>query len=683
MSGMVFNHPEFLYGLFALLIPIIIHLFNFRRYRKMMFSNIEFLKQITVQTKKQNELKRLLVLFTRLLAITAIVFAFTDPRWERAGEEIPEDDKLSVIYVDNSFSMTAEGEEGRLFDRAVNTAKTIVSEHPDDTRIVLLTNETGSNPRPMTREAALSEIEQINVSPAERSLSSVLRAVIRVTADNNVKGVTSYLLSDFQRNAFDVDQFPADTTGTFYLIPMPHAYSRNVYIDSCWVEQPFLLPGRPFDLQISVSNASDNPLEKIPLKLSVNGFQKAAAGIDLEAGDRQTLKVTVVPERAGWNYGIISLDDYPITFDDSYFFAFNVQARIPVLVINGPDPGVSLQKFYESDSIFDLTATGYRNVNYNTLDQFALIVLNSLPGYSSGLTSQLKRYLENGGNVLFIPSMKGNRTEENGLLRAVNAGNIADADTNNTRVVKIRESHPLFREVITAIPDNADLPAVNWHVRYRYAVTSGMESLATMLNGDDFLLTRRVKKGNLFLLAVSLDPSSGNFPTHPLFVPVMYGTALQGQTSRRMAYVVGKDITLETKQGRNQVGEQPFRLVRRSDGYAIIPEQMIMGSKFLLNTHDGISENGFYNLQLQDSIYHVFAYNYNRSESDQQFLSPDELEDELQNSDVRQFIVVGDALESSGELAGILQKESDVWKLFIIFALLLLLAEVMILRFWK
>ncbi|MEJ2594322.1 MAG: BatA and WFA domain-containing protein [bacterium] len=680
---MVFNHPAFLYGLFALLIPIIIHLFNFRRYRKMMFSNIEFLKQITVQTKKQNELKQLLVLLTRLLAITAIVIAFADPRWERAGEEISENDKLSVIYVDNSFSMTAEGEEGRLFDRAASTAKTIVNEHPDDTRIVLLTNETGSSPRPMTKEAAISEIEQIDVSPSQRNLSSVLRTVNRVMVDNKAKGVASYLISDFQRNAFDFNQFPMDTSGIFYFIPMLHASTRNVYIDSCWVEQPFLLPGRPFDLHIGVSNASDNPLEKIPLKLSVNGLQKAAAGVDLEAEDRQTLKVTVVPDRIGWNYGIISLEDYPITFDDSYYFTFRVQSRIPVMVINGPDSGMSLLKFYVSDSTFDLTSTGYRNINYNVLDQFALIVLNSLPGYSSGLISQLKRYLENGGNVLFIPSHDGNRAEENLFLRAVNAGKIIAADTNSTRVVKIRESHPLFREVITAIPDNADLPMVNWHVRYQYAVSSGMESLATMLNGDDFLITRRVKKGNLFLLAVSLHPSSGNFATHPLFVPVMYGTALQGQTSRNLAYIVGKDITLETKQGRNQVGDLPYRLVRKSDGYTVIPEQMMMGSKFLLNTHDGITENGFYDLQLQDSIYHVFAYNYNRSESDQRFLTPEELEAELQQSGIRQFNVVGDTLETTGELAGILQKESDVWKLFIIFALLLLLAEIMILRFWK
>ena len=85
--------------------------------------------------KKQNELKHLIVLLARLLALSAIILAF-------AGPQLKEDqlskqnaqNKLSIIYVDNSFSMMAEGEEGRLFDQAIEMAKTILNSSPNDSR---------------------------------------------------------------------------------------------------------------------------------------------------------------------------------------------------------------------------------------------------------------------------------------------------------------------------------------------------------------------------------------------------------------------------------------------------------------------------------------------------------------------------------------------------------------------
>ena len=76
---MEFVNPGFLYGLFAISIPIIIHLFNFRRFKKVYFTNVSFIKELKQQTQKQSRLKHLLILLMRILAITAIVLAFAQP----------------------------------------------------------------------------------------------------------------------------------------------------------------------------------------------------------------------------------------------------------------------------------------------------------------------------------------------------------------------------------------------------------------------------------------------------------------------------------------------------------------------------------------------------------------------------------------------------------------------------
>ncbi|MBL0031994.1 MAG: BatA domain-containing protein [Bacteroidetes bacterium] len=76
---MQFIYPEFLFALSVLAIPIIIHLFNFRRFKKIYFTNVRFLKEIKQDTQSKSKLKHLLVLLSRLLALTFLVLAFAQP----------------------------------------------------------------------------------------------------------------------------------------------------------------------------------------------------------------------------------------------------------------------------------------------------------------------------------------------------------------------------------------------------------------------------------------------------------------------------------------------------------------------------------------------------------------------------------------------------------------------------
>jgi hypothetical protein len=192
-----------------------------------------------------------------------------------------------------------------------------------------------------------------------------------------------------------------------------------------------------------------------------------------------------------------------------------------------------------------------------------------------------------------------------------------------------------------------------------------------------------LKNGNLFILSTPLSSQYGNFATHPLFVPVMYGAALQGNPDRNLAYVVNKDIALETKQYIRSESDVPFVFSKQNEDYTFIPEQMMLGGKLSLNTHDGIIDDGYYELTYNDSIYHVFAYNFNRAESEMYFLRKDDLNDRLEKSGIANYSVTDLSTADPTELLDTLQPEEEFWKLFIIFALGMLLVEILILRFWK
>jgi len=135
---MSYQNPQILYFLFAIAIPIFIHLFNLRKHKVVYFSNITFLKEIKSDKKKRNTLKQLLILLSRILAISAIVFAFANPYIPNNSEDISTNN--TVIYIDNSFSMDNVSEKGRLLDIAKENALEILNSSNKTNQFWILTN---------------------------------------------------------------------------------------------------------------------------------------------------------------------------------------------------------------------------------------------------------------------------------------------------------------------------------------------------------------------------------------------------------------------------------------------------------------------------------------------------------------------------------------------------------------
>ncbi|MEY2739096.1 MAG: hypothetical protein RL259_1005, partial [Bacteroidota bacterium] len=114
---MQFKHPEILYFLFLLVIPILVHLFQLRRFKKEYFTNVKLLKELQTQTRKSSKIKKWLLLATRLLLLTCLIIAFAQPYFE--NEKTVKKGNDLIILLDNSFSMQAKGPKGELLKRSV------------------------------------------------------------------------------------------------------------------------------------------------------------------------------------------------------------------------------------------------------------------------------------------------------------------------------------------------------------------------------------------------------------------------------------------------------------------------------------------------------------------------------------------------------------------------------------
>src|SRR5690554_2991340 len=132
---MLFEHPEILWSLFLLLIPILIHLFQLRRFKKTPFTNVKTLKKVISESRKSNILKKWLLLCTRLLLLTALIFAFSRPFVP--GKSALKN-KQTVIYLDNSYSMQALEGAGTLLE---NKVQELLRSVPEESRFSLFTND--------------------------------------------------------------------------------------------------------------------------------------------------------------------------------------------------------------------------------------------------------------------------------------------------------------------------------------------------------------------------------------------------------------------------------------------------------------------------------------------------------------------------------------------------------------
>src|SRR5690554_527207 len=115
---MSFLYPTFLFALLTIAIPVIIHLFSFRRYKTIYFSNVNLLKKIKRESRKKSQLKQLLMLLARIFTIVFLVFAFAQPYMPVENETQTESEEVIGIYIDNSFSMNALSEKGQLIELA-------------------------------------------------------------------------------------------------------------------------------------------------------------------------------------------------------------------------------------------------------------------------------------------------------------------------------------------------------------------------------------------------------------------------------------------------------------------------------------------------------------------------------------------------------------------------------------
>jgi len=675
---MKFVYPEFLYALFFLALPIIIHLFNFKRYKTLYFSDVRFLSEVKLRSQSTSKLKKLLVLLSRLLMISCLVLAFAQPYWQKDDEIIKEGQSGVQIYVDNSFSMQASAKQGMLFDKAKQQALYIINAYELSDRFQILDNSFQNNPsRWLNREAAIQKLQNIQVSSLSRRFSEVLNRFKESDA-TEFQDQAIYLISDFQKSLFDLN--PSDSLlDRIKLVSLDAKENQNISLSELSFERPFHLPLQAENLNAKVVRHGPSDIEKIPMKLMVDGKLKAPLSLEFEKEDSLTAKLSFQSGNDAHQSGYLLIKDYPVTFDDTLFFNYKLKNQIKVVHIYEESPNRGLNALFSEDSLFDYRATAIAQVNYSELERASLLILDELEEYSSGNQAAIQHFLENEGDVIFIPPRNPQAAKGvNQFLAALNAGQLLDLQSDpKMRVDRLNRNADLYQGVFESIPENLDLPLVKNYWLISQGVRSIREDLIWLKGNLPFLSKNSLGKGSLYFFSAPLNDSASTFSRHALFVPTLYNIALYAQERQPLYYTLGQD---QLKVGDLEAKESPIHIVGK--GIDLIPPQEYKEGELSLELDEGLLKAGHYQLQRDGQMLGMISLNYSREESDFQLMQKEDFE-QLEAETVSSISLYDQEDESLIQAIKQERKGDSLWKYFIIFALIFMGIEIALLRLIK
>ncbi len=671
---MQFVNPIFLWALGALLIPIIIHLFHFRKFKKVYFTNVHLLKEIKEETSTRSRLRNILVLLTRMAALALLVLAFAQPVISDQDIDANKDQVVTVV-VDNSFSMNALKAEVPLLRRAKDQAKRIIESYSETDQFAILTPELRTKHlRLIDKKTALSFIDEIQATADIKTLEDISKVAERIMSDSDGQQ-NIYILSDFQENISSFST-TVDSLTKVSLVPLRAVQENNVAIVEATFESPVPLLDVNNKLIVTLENYGTND-QSVQLNMLYEGQNRPQGVIEIAAESRAVDTISLLIDRAGWHEVALEVDDYPIGFDNNLDLSFYLKPQIQILNIYNGRSNSYIDKAFSGTSYYQLTQDQTSQIRYDRFTAQDLIILDDLPSISSGLRSELVKYVSQGGNVLIFPDENAQIEEYNALLSELGADRIGELISEEKSVSRINLDEFVFSDVFLNRRKNLRLPEVKKHYAKINSQQAVKESILTFRDGSDYFTKYQKDLGQVYLSSAPLDEQLNGLVTNAeIFIPLLYKVAISSTSGQNLYYTIDEDEIIDIKNLTN-LSQSNYTVSGPSE---FIPSVIVNQGRSVIDIRDQIKERGIYDLTLEDQTVHKMAFNYDRIESDVSYGDMDAIAAEISPS----AEIINQT--ATADISQVIQNKKSgiqLWRWCLILALVFLLIETVLLRFWK
>ncbi|RXG16174.1 putative membrane protein (TIGR02226 family) [Leeuwenhoekiella aestuarii] len=639
---MQFKNPEILYALFLLLIPILIHLFQLRRFKKTPFSNVAFLEKIIQNTRKSSSLKKWLVLCTRILALGFLILAFAQPFFPASRRAVKP--RETVIFIDNSFSMQATGKKGNLLTEA---KQDLLTNLPQDERLTLATwDNVIKDFDPATDRNLLLDLD---FTAKTTNAKSLLLRLNTYFSNDQTTAKQLILISDFQdaglRQALDTNQVSQ------HRVVLQSTTLENYALDSLRLERT----GERYNLKVLLRSSFPTQAE---LPVSLFDKEKLIAKASVQFKERDTASVNFQLDADQAIAGNLSIVDPDLRFDNDFYFSINKTNPLKVLAISNADDDF-LKRLYKSEE-YQFTSVSENQLDYGMLSEQNLIILNETQKVPEALANLLKTHAQQGGSLILIPAIDVPSSTYTNLLNTFGFTAFSEKSDLPQRITDINYDHPLYENVFNARSSN-----LQSHVIQTYFPLETTNSILSLENGAPFL----AENNNLYIFTGGLNITNSNFINGQLIVPTFDKIARAALSLPQTYYTLGTQNNFDI----NTAIPEDAVVVLEKDNQQFIPLQKKQGNKISISAEEGIERAGLYALKYKNDTLATVAYNYNRNESKLQEVILEPIKGVSQNSNIPDLL---NTLEQETNL-------NFLYKWFVIFALLAFALEMLILKKFK
>ena len=642
---MHFKQPEILYFLLLLIVPILVHLFQLRRFKKEYFTNVRFLKALSIQTRKSSKIKKWLLLACRLLVLIFIILAFAQPFFESKDSKNASNELY--IILDNSFSMQAKGKKGVLLKRAVQE---LLEETPEKMNFSLLTNS--ENYWNTDIKSIRSALQNLKYSATPFQVDPVMA---KLKAHKSAFKKEIIVITDAVGIDYKQLRNSDATDSPIFIIPKAEQ-KNNVAIDSVFIHKTL---ENFYEISVQLSGYGD---DFNPIPISLYNANKLIAKTTVTLDTKKKSINFTIPKQAF--HGYVSIVDNGLPYDNSLYFSISKIKKINIISIGELGKSNFLSRIYTSDE-FNFSNYTLSALDYSKLEKQDVVVLNELDEIPQALSTTLKSFVEKGGNLIVIPSAISSITNLNSFVSNFGKLTIKSLENREKLITKINFNHPIFNSVFENKVTNFQYPKT----KNSFVLSSASPAALSYEDQSVFLTSIANSVAAVAVFAAPINIENSNFQQSPLIVPTFYKMAMNNQNNGVNALIIGDNKPHLTEASLNKEAI----LTVKGLAEQFIPIQQIFNTKVKMTFNDYPEQAGNFSIYNKKEWIENISFNYNRTESDLASANENRLSDYKTAESIKSFF---DTLQTD-------RTDNQIWKWFVIFALLFLIIEMAIIRFVK
>lgn len=691
---MTFLNPAVLFGLIAASIPILIHLLNLRKLKRIEFSTLMFLKELQKNKIRKIKLKQWLLLAIRILIILFIVTAFARPALKglTIGGSSSSAKTTAIFIFDDTFSMEVVDGKGSFINQAKNISLKILNQlqEGDDAAILLVSDEL-KNEIKLTKNLVelKKQINDISSSAVSGNLNSALVKAASLIGGSKNFNKEIYLISDFQKsrlsdeNSFSNLSRLLNEKVRLFKIQFQQKEIFNAGIDNIKINNQIFQVGKTINISAKVSNYSNRKQNNFVVSLFVQGERAAQKSVELDGNQSKEVVLETIIKTAGFNDVCVEIEDDELMKDNRRYSGFIVPENISLLMLYDFEDDTKFielaVKAGDESNIIKIEKKNFNQLSNIELNKFDVVFVIGTEGITNSF--KLLNYLKSGKGIFLMPGSKTsllkfqNICSELKIPQPKTVLNFSNQTSIKANFEKTDLLHPLLSDIFEEkSKTKIESPEI---FSYFQIFTSGVgKNIISLTDNSSFFSEYKIEKGNLLLLSSAPILAQNNFPLKSIFVPIIFKSAyyLSSKASKETSSITGKGIFLSSE----EYSQNQLKAVYPDKSEEIINlNEESISSVFSFINANTIGNYKFLSGSILKDFYSV---NADERESNLNILTENDFNEYLAKINFKGKLF---DVKPSDEISKAIKQARfglELWKYFLILALIIALIEMYISR---